>query len=117
MQINITGHHVELTDPLRDYVASKLGRLERHESRITHADVVLNVEKLRQKVEATIRMAGMPLEGYIKVPAIPPTPAPAGGAAAPCSGNGGKAPSTRYQSAGLIPVTACPAPTATSIKV
>ena len=61
MQINITGHHVELTDPLRDYVASKLGRLERHESRITHADVVLNVEKLRQKVEATIRMAGAEL--------------------------------------------------------
>ena len=58
MQINITGHHVELTGPLREYVASKLGRLERHESRITHADVVLNVEKLRQKVEATIRMAG-----------------------------------------------------------
>lgn len=61
MQINITGHHVELTDALRDYVASKLGRLERHESRITHADVVLNVEKLRQKVEATIRMAGAEL--------------------------------------------------------
>ena len=61
MQINITGHHVDLTDPLRDYVASKLGRLERHESRITHADVVLNVEKLRQKVEATIRMAGAEL--------------------------------------------------------
>ena len=61
MQINITGHHVDLTDPLREYVASKLGRLERHESRITHADVVLNVEKLRQKVEATIRMAGAEL--------------------------------------------------------
>jgi ribosomal subunit interface protein len=61
MQINISGHHVELTDPLREYVSSKLAKLERHESRITHADVVLNVEKLRQKVEATIRMAGAEL--------------------------------------------------------
>jgi len=61
MQINISGHHVEITEPLRDYVESKLGRLERHESRITHADVVLNVEKLRQKVEATVRMAGAEL--------------------------------------------------------
>ena len=61
MQINISGHHVDLTEPLRDYVASKLSRLERHESRITHADVVLNVEKLRQKAEATIRMAGAEL--------------------------------------------------------
>jgi ribosomal subunit interface protein len=61
MQVNISGHHVELTEPLREYVVSKLGRLERHSTYITHADVVLNVEKLRQKVEATIRMAGAEL--------------------------------------------------------
>ncbi len=61
MQINVSGHHVEVTTPLREYVASKLGRLERHESKITHADVVLNVEKLRHRIEATIRMAGAEL--------------------------------------------------------
>ena len=61
MQINVSGHHVEVTAALRDYVASKLGRLERHSLRITHADVVLNVEKLQQKVEATLRLAGAEL--------------------------------------------------------
>ena len=61
MQMNISGHHVELTAALREYVAAKLSRLERHAANITHADVVLNVEKLRQKVEATIRMAGTEL--------------------------------------------------------
>ena len=61
MQINVSGHHVEVTPPLREYVANKLGRLERHAMRITHADVVLNVEKLRHKVEATVRMAGAEL--------------------------------------------------------
>ena len=61
MQINVSGHHVDVTAPLREYVANKLGRLERHSMRITHADVVLNVEKLRHKVEATIRMAGAEL--------------------------------------------------------
>ena len=61
MQVNISGHHVEITAALRDYVTSKLGRLERHATNITHADVVLNVEKLRHKVEATIRMAGAEL--------------------------------------------------------
>jgi putative sigma-54 modulation protein len=61
MQINVSGHHVEVTAPLREYVASKLARLERHAARVTHADVVLNVEKLRHKVEATIRMAGAEL--------------------------------------------------------
>ena len=61
MQINVSGHHVEVTQPLREYVSSKLTRLERHAARVTHADVVLNVEKLRHKVEATIRMAGAEL--------------------------------------------------------
>jgi putative sigma-54 modulation protein len=61
MQITVSGHHVDVTTPLRDYVASKLERLERHAARVTHADVVLNVEKLRHKVEATIRMAGAEL--------------------------------------------------------
>ena len=61
MQINVSGHHVEVTAALRDYVAGKLGRLERHSLRITHADVVMNVEKLQQKVEATLRLAGAEL--------------------------------------------------------
>ena len=61
MQVNISGHHVDVTAPLREYVESKLSRLERHSGQISHIDVVLNVEKLRQKVEATIRMAGAEL--------------------------------------------------------
>ena len=58
MQINISGHHVELTPALREYVTSKLSRLERHATNITHADVVLNVEKLRQKAEVTVHVRG-----------------------------------------------------------
>lgn len=61
MQINVSGHHVDVSTPLRNYLISKLGRLERHAADISHADVVMNVEKLRQKVEATIRMAGADL--------------------------------------------------------
>lgn len=58
MQINVSGRHLEVTAALRDYVTSKLGRLERREARITHADVMLNVEKLQHRVDATIRLAG-----------------------------------------------------------
>ena len=61
MQVNVSGHHVDVTIPLRDYVTNKLGKLERHATSISHADVVKNVEKLRQKVEAKIRMAGAEL--------------------------------------------------------
>ena len=58
MQINVSGHHIEVTDALRSYVESKLDRLERHFDRITQVDVILSVEKTRQKAEATIRLAG-----------------------------------------------------------
>ncbi|GAB3310859.1 HPF/RaiA family ribosome-associated protein [Haliea atlantica] len=58
MQLNISGHHVEVTDALRDYVQSKFERLQRHFDQITNTEVTLIVEKLVQKAEATIHVAG-----------------------------------------------------------
>ena len=45
MQIDLTGHHVDLTDPLRNYVNDKFGRLERHFDHVTDVHVILSVEK------------------------------------------------------------------------
>lgn len=61
MQINISGHHVEVSDPLRAYVEDKFERLQRHYSQITNVDVTLNVEKLVQKAESTVHIAGRDL--------------------------------------------------------
>ncbi len=58
MQINLSGHHVDVTPALRGYVASKFERLERHFDHLTNVHVVLTVEKLRQKAEATVHVAG-----------------------------------------------------------
>lgn len=58
MQISVTGHHVEVTDALRSYVESKLKRLERHFDQLIHVHVILGVEKLRQKAEASIHVNG-----------------------------------------------------------
>ncbi len=58
MQINITGHHVELTEALTEYVHTKFERLERHFDNITNVQVTLSVEKLRQKAEANMHVAG-----------------------------------------------------------
>ena len=58
MQLNVSGHHVEVTDSLRNYVAAKLERLERHFDRITNMNVILSVEKQRQKAESTIHALG-----------------------------------------------------------
>ncbi|RUO42852.1 hypothetical protein CWE15_05460 [Aliidiomarina taiwanensis] len=58
MQINLTGHHVDITDPLRSFVDTKFAKLQRHFDHITNVHVVLTVEKLRQKAEATIHLSG-----------------------------------------------------------
>ena len=58
MQVNISGHQLDVTDALRDYVGEKLGRLERHFDKITNVQVIMEVEKLKQKIEATLRIPG-----------------------------------------------------------
>ena len=58
MQIDLTGHHVDLTTPMRDYVNSKMERLERHFDHVTDVHVVLSVEKTRHKAEATMNVSG-----------------------------------------------------------
>jgi putative sigma-54 modulation protein len=58
MQLTITGHHVDVTDPLRDYVTTKLQRLERHFDHLVNIHVILSVAKLEQKAEATIQLSG-----------------------------------------------------------
>ncbi len=58
MQINLTGHHVDITPPMREYVMGKFERLERHFDRVTNVHVILSVEKLRQKAEAELHLNG-----------------------------------------------------------
>lgn len=61
MQLSISGHHIDVTDALRDYVTGKLTRLERHYDHITNTHVVLSVEKLSHKAEATAHVSGAEL--------------------------------------------------------
>ena len=58
MQVNISGHHVEVTEALRDYVIKKLERLDAHFDSITNVQVTLSVEKLVHKAEATLHTRG-----------------------------------------------------------
>ena len=61
MQVNITGHHIEVTDALRNYVNEKFLRLERHFENVIDSHVILSVEKLVQKAEATVHVNGAKL--------------------------------------------------------
>lgn len=61
MQITISGHHVDVTSALKEFINSKLEKLERHFDQISSINVVLNVEKQRQMADATIHIAGADL--------------------------------------------------------
>ena len=58
MQVNLTGHHVYITDALRDYVDEKMARLDRHFDHVSNLHVIVSVEKLKKKAEATGLLAG-----------------------------------------------------------
>ena len=58
MNLNVTGHHLEVTPAIHDYVATKLDRVTRHFDHVIDVNVVLSVEKLVQKAEANIHVAG-----------------------------------------------------------
>ena len=57
MQSSLTGHHITITPALREYVHSKLQRLERHFEHVTDIHVILTVEKLEHKAEATMQVS------------------------------------------------------------
>ena len=59
MQLNITGHHITVSDPLKNYVAVKLNKISRHYDLVTNVHCILTVEKLRQKAEATVQDNGV----------------------------------------------------------
>ena len=58
MQLTLTGHHIEVTPALRDYVHKKLERVLRHFEQVIDVHCVLTVEKLVHEAEATLGVSG-----------------------------------------------------------
>lgn len=58
MNLNLTGHHVEITPAMRDYVTSKMDKITRHFDHVIDVSVILSVEKLKQKAEANVHVRG-----------------------------------------------------------
>jgi putative sigma-54 modulation protein len=59
MQLTVTGHHIDITPPLRSYVEKKLERIVRHFDSVMDVHCVLTVEKLIHKAEATLHVSGL----------------------------------------------------------
>ena len=58
MNLHLTGHHLQITPAIRDYVASKLTRITHHFDHVIDVNVIFSVEKLTQKVEASVHVRG-----------------------------------------------------------
>jgi putative sigma-54 modulation protein len=58
MNLNLTGHHVDITPAIRDYVTSKIERITRHFDQVIDVTVILSVEKLKRKAEANVHVSG-----------------------------------------------------------
>lgn len=58
MNLNISGHHIDVTSAMHDYVTAKLDRITRHFDEVIDVSVILTVEKLVQKVEANVHVRG-----------------------------------------------------------
>lgn len=63
MNLTISGHHLEVTPAIREYVASKIERITRHFDHVIDIAVILTVDKLpekekRQRAEITLNLSG-----------------------------------------------------------
>ncbi len=58
MNLHLTGRHLEITPAIRDYATGKIAKIKRHFDNVIDVNIILSVEKLRQKAEATIHISG-----------------------------------------------------------
>ena len=68
MNLTISGHHLELTPAIRDYVQSKLERITRHFDHVIDISVILSVDSIaekekRQRAEINLHLPGKDLHG------------------------------------------------------
>ena len=61
MNLNVSGHHLEVTPALRSYVQEKIGRVKRHFDHVIDAHVILTADKVKQKAEVTLHVPGKDL--------------------------------------------------------
>lgn len=65
MNLQISGHHLEITPAIHDYVTGKLERVTRHFDNVIDVNVILSVDKLKQKAEVTVHLSGKDV--YVEV--------------------------------------------------
>jgi putative sigma-54 modulation protein len=58
MNLHLTGHHLEITAAIRTYVSGKLQRITHHFDHVIDLHVILSVERVQSRIEASARVRG-----------------------------------------------------------
>ena len=58
MNLSITGHHLEVTPAIREYIQTKMARVLRHFDHVINTQVMLSVEPLKHRAEITLHLSG-----------------------------------------------------------
>tara|TARA_B100001079_G_C16373597_1_gene498623 strand:- start:1236 stop:1532 length:297 start_codon:yes stop_codon:yes gene_type:complete len=61
MQLNISGHHLDITEAIKQHSTEKLAKIKHYFDHVININVILEVEKDVQKAEATIHVSGADL--------------------------------------------------------
>jgi putative sigma-54 modulation protein len=61
MQLNISGHHLDITSAIRQHSEEKLAKIKHHFDDVININMILGIEKDTQKAEATVHVSGADL--------------------------------------------------------
>ena len=61
MQLNISGHHLDITPALKQHTNQKLSKIKHHFDQVMNINMILEVQKDVQTAEATIHVSGADL--------------------------------------------------------
>ncbi len=61
MQLNISGHHLDITEAIKQHSLEKLSKIKHHFDHLININMILEVQKDVQTAEATIHVSGADL--------------------------------------------------------
>ncbi|WP_435187781.1 ribosome hibernation-promoting factor, HPF/YfiA family [Pseudothioglobus sp. nBUS_23] len=61
MQLNLSGHHLDITSAIRQHTSDKLSKIKHHFDNVMNVNMILEVQKDVQTAEATIHVRGADL--------------------------------------------------------
>ena len=61
MNLQLSGHHIEVTPAIREYLTAKLDRVKRHFDHVIDVNVVLSLERAQRRAEASVHVRGKDL--------------------------------------------------------